>query len=350
MALQYIAYIELLQPNYVIYRDRIFQDHANPIELYNGEHFRQRFRFSKESVRDFIMPALLLDLTRPTRRSQALTPIQQLCTALRFYACGSYQRVVGDTLGLHSSTVSKIVRHVSTSIVRRLKNTYITIPDNQNELFEISNDFREKCHFPGVIGAVDCTHVRIAKPARDPLMFVNRKGYYSLNCQMICDTKLRFWNVVARWPGSTHDSRIMDNSAIGNKLETGELRGILLGDSGYACRFYMMTPFTNPATPREERFNIAQRSARNVIERAFGLLKQRFGVLGQDSRLRCSLDTNMAIIVACVTLHNIAIAANEPQEFPEDQPVNLRHFNQFQRFQPNARGVAVRQTILDMYF
>lgn len=352
MALPYIDFINNYnQAENIFHQNRIFQDHMNPMENYNEEQFRARFRFSKEAVRDVILPALFADLARPTTRNQALTPIQQLCTALRFYACGSYMRILGDTMGLHSTTVSKVVRNVSISIIHRLKDAYVKIPNNQNELLEISNDFRERCNFPGVIGAIDCTHIRIIKPSRDPATFVNRKGYYSFNCQMICDSKLRFWNVVARWPGSTHDSRVLDNSVVGHQLETGQLRGLILGDPGYACLPHLMTPIMHPANPREVRYNVSQRSARNVIERAFGLLKQRFGALGPDSRLRfCSLDTDMAIIVACTTLHNIAIVVNEPQDFPEQLPANLDDFNQFVNFPPNARGFAVRQAIVNEYF
>ena len=46
-----------------------------------------------------------------------------------------------------------------------------------------------------------------------------------------------FTNVVAKWPGSAHDSHVFRTSAIGRHLaETGHGRkdGVLLGDSGYA--------------------------------------------------------------------------------------------------------------------
>jgi hypothetical protein len=33
---------------------------------------------------------------------------------------------------------------------------------------------------PGVVGCLDCTHVRI----KNPLIYCNRKGFYSLNVQV----------------------------------------------------------------------------------------------------------------------------------------------------------------------
>lgn len=41
-------------------------------------------------------------------------------------------------------------------------------------------------------------------------------------------------NIVAKWPGSTHDSFILENSALKDMFERGAIpEGWLLGDSGY---------------------------------------------------------------------------------------------------------------------
>ena len=41
----------------------------------------------------------------------------------------------------------------------------------------------------------------------------NRKGYFSLNVQAICDADMQFMNVVA-CPGSSHDATIFNNSVL----------------------------------------------------------------------------------------------------------------------------------------
>jgi hypothetical protein len=53
-----------------------------------------------------------------------------------------------------------------------------------------------KYNFSGVIGAVDGTHVAIiAPPIEHPkhpgIAYYNRKGFYSINIQLICDADLR---------------------------------------------------------------------------------------------------------------------------------------------------------------
>ncbi|KAJ8940706.1 hypothetical protein NQ318_009109 [Aromia moschata] len=46
--------------------------------------------------------------------------------------------------------------------------------------------------------------------------------------------------------------------------------GLLVGDSGYAIKPYLITPLSNPNNPAEHLFNEAQIRTRNPIERCFG--------------------------------------------------------------------------------
>ena len=72
---------------------------------------------------------------------------------------------------------------------------------------------------------------------------------------------------MARWPVS----HIFENSMITDKLREGTIVGILVGDSGYACRSYLMSPILKPKNSGEVRYNTAHRRTRCVIERFFGL-------------------------------------------------------------------------------
>jgi hypothetical protein len=51
------------------------------------------------------------------------------------------------------------------------------------------------------------------------------------------DSKLIIRDIVARWPGSTHDSTVWNSSFSSGRCEAGEFQGAyVIGDSAYACR------------------------------------------------------------------------------------------------------------------
>lgn len=80
----------------------------------------------------------------------------------------------------------------------------------------------------------------------------------------------------------------------------------------------MLTPIreVQPNTP-EERFNNRLKSARNLIERCNGVLKNRFRCLLKHRVLHYSPQKAGLIINACVCLHNMCIENNVPEAPPE---------------------------------
>ena len=122
-------------------------------------------------------------------------------------------------------------------------------------LQQLKLDFWSICAFPSVVGAIDCTHIKIQCPGGENAeLFRNRKGYFSINVQAVSGPDLQILNIVARWPGSVHDARIFDNSRLCAQFERGDIPGMLLGDSGYPCRQYLMTPIRDPQTRPQRKY------------------------------------------------------------------------------------------------
>jgi hypothetical protein len=252
--------------------------------------------------------------------------MNQLLVAQRFYATGTFQLVIGDLFHVDQSTVCRTVSRV-TEAIAALRPTYIKFPTNQSDVHLKMQQFYDNSNFPGAIGAIDCTHVPIQSPGSDNAeIYRNRKGYFSINVQLVCDAKCYITDVVARWPGSVHDSTIFDNCRLRAILESGQLEGYLIGDSGYACRSYMMTPIANPATIPEQRYNNAQALGRNCIERTNGILKRRFPCMKYGMRLRT--DNTLKVIVATAILHNIATALGEDVPEEDELLVSYLHMRQ----------------------
>lgn len=248
--------------------------------------------------------------------------MNQLLLTLRFYATGGALTTVGDFAGVHKSTAGRVVKRVSEAIAS-LRPLYIKMPETHEEILDLQHNFFQLAAFPRVIGSMDCTHVKIKSPGGEiPEEFRNRKGYFSFNVQTVCDPKLKIRDIVARWPGSTHDTTIYNNSVVKARLERGDFgNGIFICDSGYAPSQQLFPPFRNPATPAEQLYNEALIRTRNTVERQYGLLKARFPVLALGIQLK--LENVQAVIVACAVLHNIAIDSNDPEP-PVDPAVRAR--------------------------
>lgn len=195
-----------------------------------------------------------------------------------------------------------------------------TLTSSQRSKFPTSNAdvthakerWAEKLGFTFTIGAIDCTHVRIDK-LRDQFgdEFINRKNYPSFNVQATCNENYIFTSVDVGWPGSVHDSRIFQTSDL-RDVVSRNVRGCLLGDSGYGISPYMMTPFADPDTPVKRSFNRAHTRNRVVIEQAFGQLKRRFPILRYGVRLK--LENTPKCIVACFVLHNVSRFLHDPDK------------------------------------
>lgn len=232
--------------------------------------------------------------------------------------------VIGDFSGVHKSTASRVIAQVSLAIAR-LAGNYIKLPQNSNQLREVQLGFYNIAKFPKCVGALDCTHIKIQSPGGDDAeLFRNRKGYFSMNVQCICDSSLRITNIVCRWPGSAHDSTIFNMSRVRSQFENGEFRGsLLVGDSGYPLKSYLLTPLSNPISPEEHLYNESHIRTRNTIERCFGVWKRRFPILSLGIRLK--REKIELIVVATAVLHNIASKNGDPtpsqlDSIPEEMP------------------------------
>ena len=249
----------------------------NPFDVYNDCEFRKRYRFSKNGVKH-ILRFIEDDLEVITNRNNPVPPLLQLLVTLRFYATGDFQMTDGDLFGIHQTTVQRIVHRISRLIASHSQ-TYIKFPSLDEQRARCIR-FYEIAGFPGTIGLIDGTHIKIEKPATENSeLYRNRKSYFSINVQLMMTADFKIADIVSRWYRSAHDSRILTNSQLYNKLENLPSGSWLLGDSGYPCLRFLLTPFLRPSNCPEERYNAAHIKTRNLIERGIGLWKRRFPVV-----------------------------------------------------------------------
>ncbi|XP_066593204.1 putative nuclease HARBI1 [Prorops nasuta] len=305
---------ELLEQ--IIRRPRKYKNRVNYLECLDDVDFKMRFRLNKDTVL-MVLSLINDDLQFSSNKNHATPPLIQLLLTLRMYSTGSFLITMGDFSGVSTSNAHYIIHRVSKAIAK-LRPLYMKLPVTNESIQQQQLKFHHIAGFPRVIGCIDCAHIKIQSIGGDNAeLFRNRKGYFSLNVQAVSNENLQITDIVARWPGSVHDSTIFSNSRLKVNFESGMYKnGVLLGDSGYANKPYLLTPLLNPQTPAERLYNESYIKTRNVVERMFGIWKRRFPILALGMRYK--LENIMPIIVATAVLNNIARQQLDLE--PDDDP------------------------------
>ncbi|CAG5055752.1 unnamed protein product [Parnassius apollo] len=236
--------------------------------------FVHRFRLDKQSFWHICDDLRRFTSLKGTR--EISLEIKVLCT-LSFLATGSYQRIVGLTQHLVQRTTSRCIRQVVEALRHpAILNKWILFPSSQQQRAQIRLEFQRRFRLPGIVGCIDCillvslfflflldSHVAIVKPSDEEHLFFNRKGYHSLNVQIVCNSNLKITNVNPKFGGATHDSFIWASSRMETFMRELHQNGEqvwLLGDSGYPQRPWLMTPILN-AVPGSVEDTYTQRHA-----------------------------------------------------------------------------------------
>ncbi|XP_067858713.1 putative nuclease HARBI1 [Heptranchias perlo] len=192
-------------------RHRVYRPRLSFLDL-SEEQCIWRLRVSRQVVADIC--SLLNDELFPDGPSIIFLPFTvKVTTALNFFASGSFQGATGDITGVSQSSARKCIRQVTNGLFHRASH-YINFPMDDRSQMERAVGFHAVAGFPRVQGIIDYTHIAIRAPPREPGLFVNRKGYHSMNTQLICNHRKRFLHVCTRYPGNCHDSFIHRESTV----------------------------------------------------------------------------------------------------------------------------------------
>ncbi|XP_067909275.1 putative nuclease HARBI1 [Heterodontus francisci] len=265
---------------------------------------QQRLRLSREVV-THLCEMMQNELYPRGLGGNPVPAALKVTVALNFLSTGSFQGSTGDT-GNSQSAAHWCIKEVTNALFRRARD-YMCFQTDLNSQAETAIGFKAMAGFPQVQRIIDCTHVAIKVPEHQPVAFINRKGFHSLNVQLVCDhynqslfamvgvTKTRRHRFKDLIPLSTyvigtnmdHDlqlcfTRLLCSHSVISKIldQGGNIpswnQGWILGDKGYPLRTWLLTPVRNPCMDAEEKNNVCQRTTQATIEQAISLLKMRF--------------------------------------------------------------------------
>lgn len=157
-----------------------------------------------------------------SQRSKTDIPLEtKVLTFLSQLRSGSFQWILGSSCGISKSSASSIIQDCCNHTLT-FGREVICFPNSINGINKLKHDFYLISKVPNVVGIIDGTHVPIKAPSLNEPTYVNRKNYHSINCQVVAGPDYRILDLVAKWPGSSHDSFIWKDSSVRRRLYQGE--------------------------------------------------------------------------------------------------------------------------------
>ncbi|KAG5251922.1 protein ALP [Salix suchowensis] len=265
----------------------------------------------------------LLSLCYELETRYGLNPSRRMCVLekvgmfLFTLAVGASNRHVQERFQRSGETVSRCMKEVLKALcLFAIDIIKPTDPDFTNTPIQIAMNRRFMPHFKNCIGAIDGTHVRATISPELQIPFFGRKGVPTQNIMAACSFDMQFTFVWAGWEGSAHDTRIFLEAIHSTSIQFPKPPEgkYYLVDAGYPNEYgylgpyrgerYHLEEFRRRGEPsgRREVFNRAHSSLRNVIERTFGVWKQRWKIL--QCMPPYPYKTQVKIIVASMALNN----------------------------------------------
>ena len=121
---------------------RVFRDLNDPVDCYDD----------LELVRRSASPELQFH-----RAFLCCSPHLQVCVARRIFASRTFQITCGDGINVSQASASRYIRDVSLGL-QAICQQFVSMPVGEKIFYEIA-------HFPGDVGLVDGTHIRIQRPS-----------------------------------------------------------------------------------------------------------------------------------------------------------------------------------------
>ncbi|XP_016745044.1 protein ALP1-like [Gossypium hirsutum] len=262
----------------------------------------------------------------------------QVAVALRRLSSGQSLVTVGDSFGLHHSTVSQLTwRFVEAMEERGLH--HLQWPTTEAEMTVIKSKFERILGLPNCCGVIDTTHVMMCLPSSDPAskVWLDHEKNHSMVLQAIVDPEMRFRDIVTGWPGKIKDWLVFQSSNFyklcdkgdrlnGEKLELpegSEIREYIIGDLGYPLLPYLVIPYEGKELPElRVEFNKRHSATRLVAHRAFSRLKEMWKII-QGVMWRPDKHKLPRIILVCCLLHNIVIDLED--DVQDEMPLSHDH-------------------------
>lgn len=308
--------------------------HASRIrELLGGDYrFRRAYRMSFDEYNELTQLLMPYLSQRPNTRKQrkgaknGLIPGPlKISATIRYLAGGS----IDDIAPVHGVGPSSLYAFINSVLVaiNQCPSLEVSFPASHDKQQQIADGFKaiSEVAFDICVGAIDGILVWTEKPSeaeckafgnlQSGSFFCGRKHKFGFNMQAICDSKGRFLEFWIKHPASASDyiAFVTSKFYVDKLSAPGFIKpGLaLFGDNAYVSDATMATPFKGVASGVKDDYNFYQSQCRIRIEMAFGMLTRRWGIMRKPMPSGLGIQKQIAIIKACVRLHNFCMGKED---------------------------------------
>ena len=165
--------------------------------------FHQHFRLSRPTAQRLVnILGTCPEIPVPRERGRPTVEIEkQLLITVWYLGNPECIRSVSDRFDVSRLTVLRVTTRMYNALVNNIAPHFIQWPSG-DKLIRTIEHFNENNGLPRCIGAIDGTHIPIKAPHNHHERYINRKGFHSMQLQVVCDTDMIFTDVYCGWPGA----------------------------------------------------------------------------------------------------------------------------------------------------
>jgi len=257
-------------------------------------------------------------------KKPGISPLVRLVGCLRMLRYGLPADILDENIQISRSVLMDSVKQFCRLIKKEFGAQYLnrcpTPEEKQQMLLSMANR-----GYPGAFASWDCKHLVWGLcPQEEQGQHKGKEGKCTMILEAIADADTYIWYHFFGEPGSLNDLNVLDKSSIVGSIISGKfdikvdpyiINGTVrdwlyfLVDGIYPKWAIFVATVQVPKDEKEAYFAAFQESLRKDIERAFGILVKRFGILKQPLRWWYHEDIK-DLVDCCIILHNMLVEKN----------------------------------------
>ncbi|GJX43919.1 nucleotide-binding alpha-beta plait domain-containing protein [Tanacetum coccineum] len=255
-------------------RNPIYRDREGAEERLMADYFDDHWRVRADATGRMSLSVIIMECT----------------SAIHQLAYGTTLDAFDEYLQMSEHTARDCLFYFSMFIISLYMTEYLRKPTLE-DVENIYNKHVTRHGFPGMLGSIDCAHWEWKNCP------VSWQGQYGANTDI---------NVLDNSP--LFDDFLDDKASVAPYVVNGVgfEKGYYLADGIYPQWATFMKSFMVANDAKHAYFKKRQESARKDVERAFGVLEGRWGIIQQPAR-QYHVNTIRRIMYSCIIMHNMIL-------------------------------------------